>query len=84
MALLLQCLGLPRSSLLAGLAAVGLAAYCGLLQLLGLLALAGRWAQLCGVPLSRPEWTVLWLALLLAWPCMCCPVLTIRCCGRAS
>jgi hypothetical protein len=40
MALLLQCLGLPRSSLLAGLAAIGLATLCGLLQPLGLLALA--------------------------------------------
>ena len=67
MAMLLQCLGLPRSSLLAGAAAVGLAAYCGLLQLLGLLAvvLAGGLSYVV-YRFPRPAWTALWLALLLA------------------
>jgi hypothetical protein len=77
MALLLQCLGLPRSSLLAGLAAIGLAACAACCSRWACWRWPGRWAQLCGVPLSRPEWRVLWLALLLAWPCMRCPVLTI-------
>ncbi|WP_287880356.1 CPBP family intramembrane glutamic endopeptidase [Aquitalea sp.] len=66
-ALLLQCLGLPRSSMLAGLGAIGLALLCGLLQPLGLLALAVAGSLSYVVyRFPRPEWRVLWLALLLA------------------
>ncbi|PXX49907.1 CPBP family intramembrane glutamic endopeptidase [Aquitalea magnusonii] len=66
-ALLLQSLSLPRSSVLAGGAAIVLAVYSGLLQPLGLLAVLLA-AVLSYLVYRRPraELQVLWIALLLA------------------
>ena len=66
-ALLLQSLSLPRSSLLAGVAAIVLAVCSGLLQPLGLLAvlLAGGLSYAV-YRRPRAELRVLWIALLLA------------------